>query len=82
MPVQAAERAVREATGALGVEDVRLLSSRRDGEQRLVAFAAAGTTWEVDVRREEGQLTHLTCDATELRRPRRYVAGTPRERGA
>ena len=82
MPVQAAERAVREATGALGVEDVQLVSSRRDGEQRLVAFAAAGTTWEVNVRREEGHLTHLTCDATELRRPRRYVAGTPRERGA
>lgn len=82
MPVQAAERAVREATGALGVEEVRLVSERSEGDRRLVVFAAAGAAWEVEVRREEGQLTHLTCDANALRRPRRYVAGTPRERAA
>lgn len=81
-PVQAAERAVREATGALGVEDVRLVSSHGDARERRVVFAAAGAEWEVDVRREEGELTHLTCDASELRRPRRYVAGTPRARAA
>lgn len=82
MPVQAAERAVRETTGALGVEEVRLVSERGEGGRRLVAFAVAEATWEVEVRREEGELIHLTCDASELRRPRRYVAGTPRERAA
>lgn len=82
MPVQAAERAVREATAALGVEDVRFVSSRGSAENRLVVFAARGVEWEVEVRRVEGELTHLTCDAAELRRPRRYVAGAPRARGA
>ena len=31
---------------------------------------------------EEGEPTHLTCSTTSLRRPRRFVAGTPRARAS
>jgi hypothetical protein len=36
----------------------------------------------VDVHRELGEATHLTCSAIQLRRPTHYVAGTPRARAA
>ena len=42
----------------------------------------AGTVYEVDVRREEGDPTHLTCSTSRLRRPSRYVAESPRARAA
>ncbi len=32
----------------------------------------------VDVRREDGEPTHLTCSAVQLRRPKRFVAESPR----
>jgi Sucrase/ferredoxin-like len=84
--VQAAERAVREATGGLGPMDVRLTGQERLAEDRWrVRFAVGAHTLEADVARELGDLATLTCAATMPRRPRRYVArlaGTPRGRAA
>ena len=79
---QAAEIAVREATSLLGVDEVRLRSIERDGVRWRAVAAAGGTDYEVDVHVEEGSPTHLTCSTSRLSRPKRYVAGTPRERGA
>jgi hypothetical protein len=79
---QAAELSVREATGALGVGDVIVRSVRPSGDGWLALAAAGDALYEVDVRLEEGEPTHLTCSTDRLRRPRRYVAGTPRARAA
>lgn len=76
-PVQAAERAVRDATGARGVGDVRFLGGAETGTGWRVHLSAAGVDYVVDVRREEGEPTHLTCSAVELRRPKRFVAESP-----
>ncbi len=76
-PVQAAERAVREATGQRGVADVRLLGIERAGEGWAVELESGESVYAVDVRREEGEPTHLTCSTEALRRPSRYVAGRP-----
>jgi hypothetical protein len=81
-PVQAAELAVREESGILGVGDVRLTAGARTEEGWRVRMTAAGVDYEVDVRREDGEPTHLTCSAVELRRPKRFVAGSPPERVA
>lgn len=78
---QAAELAVRQETGLLGVDDVRVESIERAGEGWLAAVAA-DRVYEVDVRVEEGEATHLTCSTERLRRPKRYVGGSPRARGA
>ena len=43
---------------------------------------AGDAVYEVEVRREHGAATHLTCSTEQLKRPQRYVAGTPRARGA
>ncbi len=73
-PQQAAERAVREATGLTGLDDLRLLSCDEQGPGRwAVRFEAGGAAYDVVVRREEGELTYLTCDAVTLRHPRRFV---------
>jgi hypothetical protein len=95
--VQAAEHAVREARGVTGMDAVRLVSSQRLGPESWNArflVRPSGEVHEVEVEREAGQLTYLTCDADTLRHPRRYVAtrrrvvsrrrreGSPRERGA
>jgi hypothetical protein len=95
--VQAAELAVREARAITDLDGVRFISSRRRGGEswsiRLLV-PATGEVHQVEVEREDGELTYLTCDATELRHPRRHVAvrrrvvsrrragGNPRERGA
>ncbi len=76
MPVQAAERAVREHTGSTGLDALELVS------EDPIRFRAGGRVFEVEVERVEGELSYVTCDATRLSRPRRYVAGTPRESGA
>jgi hypothetical protein len=81
-PVQAAERAVREALGLTGVDDVRFEGGTRTETGWRIRLRAAGAEHVVDVRREEGEPTHLTCTAAELRRPRRFVAETPPERAA
>ena len=76
--VQAAERAVREATGLTGIHDVVLRRAEQDGESWRVTFLAGGTEHVVDVRAELGDLTFLTCTAPAVKRPVRYVATTRR----
>jgi hypothetical protein len=84
---QAAELAVREATRELGVDDVLVRSVRPADEGWTAVVDAPATRYEVAVRVEEGEPTHLTCSTEKLRRPKRYVAelrvaGSPRARGA
>jgi hypothetical protein len=95
--VQAAERAVREARAITDLDGVRFVSSRRNGPENWsisLLVPATGEVHQVEVEREAGELTYLTCDAAELRHPRRHVAvrrrvvsrrragGSPRGRGA
>lgn len=79
-PVQAAEQAIRVATGSLGIADLTLAGSERQDEVLSVRFSIVrtGELYEVDVRAVPGELTHLTCNTVELRRPRHFVAGEPR----
>ena len=77
---QAAERTVREQTGLLGVFDVKVAAIERDGEIWQAQVEAGGIAYDVEVRREEGEATHLTCSTSQLRRPTHYVGGTPRAR--
>jgi hypothetical protein len=79
---QAAERSVREQTGLLGVFDVRVAAIERDGDVWHARLEAGGTPYDVEVRRELGEATHLTCSTSQLKRPAHYVAGTPRARAA
>ena len=74
--VQAAERAVRERTGATGLDDVELVSLEP------IRFRAGSRVLEVDVERSLGELTYLTCSADQLRHPRRFAAGSLRESAA
>jgi hypothetical protein len=80
--VQAAEHAVRAATGLLGLDDVRVVDAhRREGGAWTVAVAARNRgIQDVELSEELGELVHLTCGAEELRRPRRYVVTARRER--
>jgi hypothetical protein len=82
--VQAAERAVREDTGLLGLDDLELVAShRRDDGAWTVAISARGRgIQEVDLREELGELVHLTCSAEALRRPKRFVVTARRARPA
>ena len=79
---QAAELAVRGATGLEGLDDVLVRSVTREGAGWEAEVAAAGRLYDVGVRVEEGEPTHLTCSTTRLSRPKRYVAGSPRARAA
>jgi hypothetical protein len=79
---QAAELAVREQTGLLGLDDV-LVRSVVGGAEGWVADVAAGArVYEVAIRVEEGAPTHLTCSTTRLSRPKRYVGEILRARAA
>lgn len=71
---QAAEVAVREAVGLTGVEEVQVvrLQSTPEGWRAMVESGEA--VYEVAVRREEGEATHLTCSARKLSRPARFAA--------
>ncbi len=75
---QAAERAVREASGLRGLADLELV--RHEGPR--VGFRAGGRVYEVEVTEEPGELTYLTCSAETLRHPRRYAARILRESAA
>jgi hypothetical protein len=66
--LQAAERAVREATGLTGLDDVRLASTSP------VLFRAGAAEYELEVVAQQGELAQLTCSAPALRHPRHYVA--------
>ena len=68
--VQAAEEAVRRATGLTGVEDIELVEV--DGER--VVLNAGGKRYEAEVTEELGEPTYLTCNAEKLARPVRQVA--------
>lgn len=68
--VQAAEEAVRRATGLTGFDDVRLVSA--DGD--LVVLEAGGKRYEAEVAKELGEPSYLTCSAESLSRPVHYVA--------
>ena len=83
-PVQAAERAIREATGLVGVDDLELAAAVEEEGGWRVRFARRGSDvqWETLVQRRDGPLTYLTCSADALRHPRHYVAGSPPERVA
>ena len=70
---QAAERAVREGTGATAPDDLALVSSEPEGDGWLVRFEVAGEMHEVDVAAELGVPAYLTCDAARPSRPRRFV---------
>jgi hypothetical protein len=76
--VQAAERAVREATGLTGLGDVELVCC--DGA--VVVFRAGDRLVDVEVTEEPGGPTYLTCTAETLRRPRRFAARILREPAA
>jgi hypothetical protein len=67
-PVQAAERAVREAAGLTGLDEVRLLS------RSPLRFRAGADEYELEVTAWRGRLAQLTCNAEALSRPRRYAA--------
>ena len=80
---QAAEIAVREATSLLGVDDVRVRSIERDGARwRADRPSPAGRPTRSRCTSRRDAPTHLTCSTSRLSRPKRYVAGTPRARGA
>lgn len=67
---QAAERDIRERTGLLHLDDLRLVSERGS----LIGFADRdGNVHEREVSLELGPQDFLTCMATEMHRPRRYV---------
>ena len=62
--VQVAEVAVRRATGATGLRDVRVLSVERDGALSVVRLDVLGTAYDVRARRTTGDRRHLlTCRA-------------------
>ena len=83
-PVQAAERAIREETGLLGLDDLRLVSAQQVGEGWEVRFEASrsGEAWDVEVERRDGAPTYLTCSASALSRAAHYAAGSPPARVA
>jgi hypothetical protein len=72
-PVQAAERAIRERTGLLGIDDVTLREVELREAATRVTFAAGAETHELRVHEEHGDLTRLTCGSESLERPPRFV---------
>jgi hypothetical protein len=68
--VQAAEEAVRRATGFTGLDDLTLVSV----EGNRVAFEAGGKRYETEIIEELGEAAYLTCSAERPVRPRRYSA--------
>jgi hypothetical protein len=79
---QAAELGVRQETVLLGISAVQVRSIESAGEGWRAVVEAGGTVYDVDVRREEGEPTHLTCSTAALKRPKHYVAGSPRARAS
>lgn len=68
--VQAAEEAVRRATGLTGLDDVELVSVEGD----RVVLEAAGERYEAEVSEELGEPGYLTCNAEKPSRPVHYFA--------
>jgi hypothetical protein len=73
--VQAAERAVREAEGLTGIDDVSLEHVERRDAGWTVTLRAKGVGRKVDVALElADEPVYLTCGSVTPQRPRRYVA--------
>ncbi len=79
---QAAEIVVREESGITGVPDVQVVRCESAGEGWRADVEAERVVYEVLVRREEGEATHLTCSTTKLSRPSTYVAEILRARAS
>ena len=74
-PQQAAERAVREATGLWEIGAVGFVSWRRTAAHEwLVRFSADGADHDVRVTRADGEPMLLTCEASAPQPPRHYAA--------
>jgi hypothetical protein len=71
--VQAAERALREQTGLVGIDDLVPHRVERENGSTRVTFAAGAVTHELRVHEERGDLTRLTCNSESLARPPRFV---------
>lgn len=79
---QAAEIAVREESGLLGIGAVEVTRIGWSGDDCRAEVEAGDAVYDVAVRREEGEATHLTCSTEKLRRPARYVAEILRVRAS
>lgn len=75
-PVQAAEHAIRETEGLLGIDDLHLVAVDSNGEAWRIRFSTPdGAVSEVEVVSEvSDERVFLTCGAAEPQRARRYVA--------
>ena len=76
-PVQAAERAIRESEGLLGIGDLAFLGSRSqgDGAWRVRFRTRDEAVHELDVVAVEAdEPAYLTCEAAEPKRARRHEA--------
>jgi hypothetical protein len=75
--VQAAEQAIRESEGLLGIGDLRLVRCRAEGEDawRVRFRGPEMPDFEVDVLAELGKdEVYLTCSASRPSRPRHFRA--------
>ena len=73
--VQAAERAVREAEGLTGIDDISLERVERGGDGWTVTLRAQGVSRKVDVAVElADEPVYLTCGSVTPQRPRHYLA--------
>jgi hypothetical protein len=73
--VQAAERAVREAEGLTGIDDVALDGVERRGDGWTVMLRTGNALHEVDVDAELAEEpVYLTCGSVIAQRPRRFLA--------
>jgi hypothetical protein len=73
--VQAAERALRECEGLLGIDDLELAGTARDvdGRWRVLFRTPDGAVHELQVAESlADEPTYLTCESTEPRRARRW----------
>ena len=80
-PVQAAEYAIRESGGLVGIDDLALLGSERleDDAWRVRFRSADSVTHEVDVSASRAdEPTYLTCGSAEPQRARLYAATSQR----
>ena len=72
--VQAAERAVRDAEGFTGIDDVSLERVERREGGWTVTLRAKGVERKVDVASElADEPVYLTCGSVTAQRPRRYL---------
>jgi hypothetical protein len=75
-PVQAAERAIREREGVLGIGDLAFLGSRPQGDDawRVRFRTPDDAVHDVDVAAVVAdEPVFLTCESAEPKRPRRHV---------